>query len=35
LAPEEWQEVSREDHAANEDNPYAYSFRVLERRTGA
>lgn len=35
LAPEEWQEVSREDHAADEDNPYAYSFRVLERRTGA
>ena len=27
-----WQEVSREDHAASDNNPYAYSFLVLERR---
>lgn len=28
----EWVEVSREDHAACEKNPYPYSFVVLERR---
>lgn len=26
-----WQEVTREDHPADEKNPYAYSFLVLER----
>ena len=29
---EAWQEVSREDHAATDTNPYPYSFLVLERR---
>ncbi|MDO8584898.1 MAG: dihydrofolate reductase [bacterium] len=28
----EWREVSREPHAADEKNPYAYSFVVYERR---
>ena len=28
----EWREVSREDHAADPENRYAYSFIVLERR---
>ncbi|MDX1455193.1 MAG: type 3 dihydrofolate reductase [Gammaproteobacteria bacterium] len=28
----EWQEVSREDHAADEKNPVATSYVVLERR---
>ncbi len=27
----EWREVSREDHAADPENRYAYSFIVLER----
>lgn len=35
LPENEWKEVSREDHAADADNAHAYSFRVLERRTGA
>lgn len=26
-----WREVSREDHTADERNPYPYSFSVLER----
>ena len=26
-----WREVSREDHRADDRNPYAYSFLVLER----
>jgi dihydrofolate reductase len=29
--PSEWREVSREDHAPVEPNPYPYSFIVLER----
>lgn len=28
----QWQEVQREDHAADEKNPYPYSFVILERR---
>lgn len=27
----QWQETSRENHAASEGNPYDYSFTVLER----
>ncbi|TSC52125.1 MAG: dihydrofolate reductase, partial [Parcubacteria group bacterium LiPW_72] len=29
---EEWQEVSREDHASDTDNIYPYSFVVYEKR---
>lgn len=29
---EEWQETAHEDHAADEKNPYPYSFLTLERR---
>ena len=29
---DDWRELEREDHAADEGNPYAYSFLVLERR---
>lgn len=28
----EWREVQREDHRADEKNPYDYSFVILERR---
>ncbi|MEJ2507861.1 MAG: type 3 dihydrofolate reductase [Gammaproteobacteria bacterium] len=28
----QWREVQREDHAADEKNPYPYSFVILERR---
>ena len=28
----QWLEVSREDHAPSENNPYSYSFLVLERK---
>ena len=31
LAPGQWRELSREDHAPDERNPWPYSFRVLER----
>ena len=31
LNPHEWKEVSREKHAADEANPFAYSFVVFER----
>lgn len=31
LNPDEWKEVSRERHAADENNKYDYSFVVLER----
>lgn len=27
----EWREISREDHAADEKNPYAYTFFIYER----
>ncbi|UCE01882.1 MAG: dihydrofolate reductase [Candidatus Latescibacterota bacterium] len=30
-----WHEVERADHAADEKNPYAYSFSVFERRSAA
>lgn len=30
-----WSEVSRDDHAPDERNAYAYSFLVLERKTTA
>jgi dihydrofolate reductase len=29
---QEWKETSREDHKADEKNPYSYSFVVLERK---
>lgn len=29
---DEWEEISREDHEADERNPYAYSFVTLRRR---
>ncbi len=29
---DEWRELSRSDHAADHNNPYAYSFVVLERK---
>jgi dihydrofolate reductase len=32
LSDSEWIEVSREDHKADEKNPYPYSFIVLERK---
>lgn len=28
----EWREIAREDHAADERNPFNYSFSTLERR---
>ena len=31
LAADTWREVSREDHPADENNNYDYSFTVLER----
>lgn len=31
FAPEDWSLVSREEHAADEKNPYPYSVLVLER----
>ncbi len=33
--PEEWIEVSRVNHKKNHDNPYEYSFIVLERKPSA
>lgn len=32
LDPAEWRETAREDHAADERNPFAYSFLKLEKR---
>ncbi len=32
FAADNWQEVSRQDHQADEKNPYPYAFRILERR---
>jgi dihydrofolate reductase len=29
--PTEWRETAREDHAPDENNPYRYSFLILER----
>jgi hypothetical protein len=31
--PDEWRERWRESHAADERNPHAYSFILLERRS--
>jgi len=31
-SPEEWRESAREDHVADVDNPYPYSFVTLVRR---
>lgn len=31
LMPHEWKEISRERHPADVDNPYEYSFVMLER----
>lgn len=33
--PDDWREAAREDHAADERNPFKYSFVVLERRLPA
>ena len=30
--PRRWREAAREDHAPDDDNPYAYSFITLERQ---
>lgn len=30
----EWREIQREEHAADTENPYAYSFVILERTQG-
>jgi dihydrofolate reductase len=30
--PEKWKEVSRDDHLADAENPYSYSFIVYERK---
>ncbi|ROR34659.1 dihydrofolate reductase [Inmirania thermothiophila] len=32
IDPAQWVEVAREDHAPDADNPWPYSFLVLERR---
>ena len=32
INPNEWQEVWREDHIADEKNPYNYSFVRMERK---
>jgi dihydrofolate reductase len=32
--PSEWQEVSRQHHKADVDNPFSYDFIVLERQHG-
>jgi dihydrofolate reductase len=29
--PADWRETAREDHAADENNHYSYSFQILER----
>ncbi|HEY1990816.1 MAG TPA: dihydrofolate reductase [Gammaproteobacteria bacterium] len=31
LDPGQWQEVSREEHRADEKNPFDYAFLVFER----
>jgi len=31
--PTEWQEIAHEKHAADEKNPFSYSFLTLERRS--
>jgi dihydrofolate reductase len=30
--PDEWQEVSREEHKKDSENPYDYDFLILERK---
>ena len=35
LNTEEWTEVSREEHSADEKNEHDYVYKVLERREGA
>jgi dihydrofolate reductase len=32
IDPAEWNEISRESHAADEKNEWGYTFRVLERK---
>ncbi len=32
IDPAEWVEIERSDHAADERNPYDYSFMILERK---
>nr|AIA17260.1 Dihydrofolate reductase [uncultured bacterium] len=32
LSPTEWREIARQRHAADAQNPYAYSFVTLQRR---
>ena len=29
--PEDWEETSREEHASDDNNPHAYTFRTLKR----
>ena len=35
LDPNDWREVAREEHAADERNPFVYTFVTLERRISA
>ena len=32
LNPQEWRETAHENHAADEKNPYAYTFLTLDRK---
>jgi hypothetical protein len=32
INPEEWQEVSRQEHKADGDNPFDLTFIVLDRK---
>lgn len=32
INPDDWQEVSREEHAADSDNPFDLTFSVLDRK---
>lgn len=32
IDPNEWKEIEREDHAADDENPYPFSFITYERR---
>lgn len=33
IHPAEWQEIERQDFAADERNPYSYSFSILDRKS--
>nr|AIA18502.1 Dihydrofolate reductase [uncultured bacterium] len=32
ISPAQWKEISREDHAADAENPYSFSFITYERK---